>query len=139
MINIIFDECISSKMIAKINDIVQYHPSFSDTKIHHLQDYYRKGIKDHQWIPQLNKDWIIVTTDRGIKSKKDEKLPLICIQKKIKHVLISKGLHSRKQFYKAVAILYCWDEILNIKNQSLYLSYKLKLRDLKPKLEPYKK
>src|ERR1035437_575211 len=135
MINIIFDECISKKLIRKVKEIIDHHPEKA-VSIHHLQDYYKQGVRDIEWISKLDKGWLVITSDRGINSPKEDKLPLICKQKGVSCVIMSQGYYKRKQFYKAVAILYFWDEIIDIFSQPAGSQYRLRLTTkLKPHLE----
>ena len=82
----------------------------------------------------LYKDWLVITADRGVYSKQEDKLPLICKQLGIKLILISAGIHKRKQFYKALAILYCWDDILKLVDEQPGVQYCLRLTTY---LKPY--
>jgi len=60
----------------------------------HLTDYLQRSDDDAEWLPLLeeDKDWIVITADRGKDSKK-EKLPKLCSQLKITHVSMTYGFH----------------------------------------------
>ena len=45
MVNIFFDDCISSKMVNKIKEIIQFHPE-KEVTIHCLKDYFAHETKD---------------------------------------------------------------------------------------------
>jgi hypothetical protein len=77
-----------------------------------------------------------MTADWGTKSGKNEKLPKICRDLNYRCVIMSKKLHNRKQFYKVVAILYCWDDILGLLEEPPGVQYILRqTQNFKPYLE----
>ena len=133
MVNVLFDDCISNKIVSSIGEIIKYHPT--EVSIHCLRDYFSEGTKDPLWLSKIDKDWLIITSDRGSHSKKDEKLPLICKQKLITCIIITPKLHDKKQFYKAMAILSCWDKIISLANGPSGNQYRLGLHNMIPRLE----
>jgi hypothetical protein len=109
----LFDECLSRPVVE--NDLVRSLRLFgSGAEVAHLITKFGEGAKDLVWIPEVAKErgWIIITADQGIHSKKSEKLPKICRAYGVTHVMISRGLHKRTMFYKALAISSVWGKLL---------------------------
>lgn len=71
-------------------------------ELHHIIDKFFSGDKDENWIPQLASDgnWIVFTADAGKKSKDGFKLPDICAENHVTHVLLSGKLHHMKSIDK---------------------------------------
>jgi len=104
-----FDECCSKKLARKIKDI--YDECYPKLETKHLSEFCSTGTDDQDWLARLEKDWIVLTADRGRDSRK-QKLPTICGRLGITHismtpVLLNAGYRAQKQ-----ALLSCWPEIL---------------------------
>ncbi len=67
-------------------------------ELNHIVDKFRSGDKDEIWIPRLANDgnWIVFTADAGKKSKDGFKLPDLCAENHITHVILSGKLHQLK-------------------------------------------
>jgi hypothetical protein len=109
-----FDECLSRPVVE--NDLIRSLRLFgSQAEVAHLLTKFGcGGVQDRVWVPVLAKEtsWIVVTADQGKQSKKSEKLPLICRAYGVTHVMLSRGLHKRNMFYKALAIESLWEKLL---------------------------
>ncbi len=72
------------------------------------------GTPDSKWVPEISKQggWVVITGDRGKKSKVEDKLPLICRSQFVTHVMFSGGLNKRPAYYKGVAIATRLPELL---------------------------
>ena len=107
---VLVDENIGIPLIKALSNILQFHPSKPYLKS--LLEYFKSGTQDPEWIQEIAEDdWIIVTSDRGRKSG-GNKLPLLCREQHVTHILISGKLHNSPQFEKIKAIINCWDEIV---------------------------
>jgi hypothetical protein len=80
-------------------------------------------------VPALarEKGWIVITADQGIKSKKSEKLPLICRAFGVTHVMLSRGLHKRNMFYKALAISTYWEKLHALADEPCGAGYRISM------------
>ncbi|MCC6123349.1 MAG: hypothetical protein IT426_00130 [Pirellulales bacterium] len=108
-IRFFFDECISHLIVEQqIRDSLQLYGA--DAEVAHLFSKFPSGTPDSQWIPELSKEggWIVISADRGINSRAGEKLPIICHEFNLTHVMLSRGLHKRTMYYKALAIESSW-------------------------------
>jgi hypothetical protein len=101
----------------------------------HISEFCGTGKDDEDWIPLLEreKDWIVLTCDRGRDAKK-AKLPLICARLGITHIsmtptLVHAGYKAHKQ-----ALLCMWPEILKTqhlpKGTKVSLGYRMINRGL---------
>jgi hypothetical protein len=110
----LFDECISQPAMDKLKKLVSGEPHFE-----HLCSRFTSGIADNEWIPQLAQEggWTVITADRARRgSQQGGKLPSLCDQFGITHVLISSTLHQRKSDEKVAALVLVWPEILQLSN-----------------------
>jgi len=112
-IKLVFDECCSPRLPLKIKEV--YSEDFPGIETKHLTDIFKAGDDDSRWLPLLEqqKDWIVITADRG-KDSKRPKLPIICERLKITHisltpVLVHAGYSAHKQ-----ALLSSWPDISKI-------------------------
>jgi hypothetical protein len=108
-IKLLFDECLGKPLLEDIKQLL----SWDEPKpvINHILDYFKSGICDSEWIPQVaDGGWIIITSDRGKNSNRN-KLPGICLHYKITHILLSVSVLKLKQNQKANAIISVWEDI----------------------------
>ena len=100
-VKFMFDECLGEPMMEKLRQIVPGTRHFA-----HVVSYFRRGVTDDVWIPELAKEggWVIVSGDRGRGSAKGGKLPLLCMQYKITHVLLSATLQNKKAHERLAAL-----------------------------------
>lgn len=67
---------------------------------------------DRDFLPQLAEEgWVVVSADRGKNSAKSDRLPLICVELRITHVLFSRGAHKLTTFGKYRAIIDNWEDL----------------------------
>jgi hypothetical protein len=79
--------------------------------IRHLLDFFTAGTSDAVWVPKIaSEGWVVLTADRG-KSSSKNKLPGICEQFKVTHILMGSSILHLKQNQKAHAIISVWEEI----------------------------
>lgn len=58
-------------------------------------------------------EWVVITADRGVNSRRSQKLPLICRQYKIRHILFSGTLLSRGTLHHKQALVSVWLDIID--------------------------
>ncbi|NQT37489.1 MAG: hypothetical protein HQ581_08375 [Planctomycetes bacterium] len=115
----LFDECaLSACAVATLAQLLEFaSPDSSATVQHKLKFHdHGEGIWDEVWIPEAAKEgWIVISADRGKKGgrKKGEKLPRVCRDFQVTHVLMSGGMMKRKQFDKILSILSVWYPLLD--------------------------
>jgi hypothetical protein len=69
---------------------------------------------DEVWVTKLTSSGhVVISGDRGTHSKPFERLPRICKEHKITHILLSDGMHHKASgFERARAIIVLWHEIV---------------------------
>jgi hypothetical protein len=112
-LRLFFDECCSKRLTQKLAEL--YAEDYPGLEIKHLADFFRAGDDDSKWLPLLeqDKEWIVITTDRG-KDPKKPKLPVICAELGITHVIFTTGL--LRNGYKAhkQALLCVWPQMVRM-------------------------
>ena len=103
-----FDECLSEAAMEGLDKITPKPHIFA-----HVISHFKSGIHDDVWIPKLGEDggWVVISADRGKGSSKGGKLPELCKEHKVTHVLLSGKLHQKKSHEKISAIGLLWGEI----------------------------
>jgi hypothetical protein len=108
-IKLLLDECLGWPLVESINSFLSW--DLPPPTIRHLFSYFKAGTCDSVWIPAVaDEGWIILTADRARKSSL-HKLPAICHQYKITHILMGPSILRLKQNQKAAAIVSVWDDI----------------------------
>jgi hypothetical protein len=108
-LKLLFDECLGKPLLKDIAALLSWENP--PPTIHHLLDYFSSRTHDDIWIPKVvDGGWVIITSDQGKQSNR-AKLPQICLEYKITHILMSSSLLHRKQNQKANAIVAAWEEI----------------------------
>jgi len=85
-----FDECIGKPVMEQLRQAVDPVARFI-----HVCDEFKSGALDNDWIPQIASrgGHVVITSDGGQHSKRTEKLPLICAEYGVTHVVMSGTLH----------------------------------------------
>ena len=107
----------------------------SDVPFVHIIDYFSQGEKDENWIPKLSAEggWVVITADGGKQSKRGQKLPDLCWEYGITHVVLSSTLHSRKSHEKVGILTTFWNEIELLHEALAGSHYRLRFKPLKGK------
>ena len=116
-LKLLFDENFGEPLVHALADFMaKYH---EPVEICHLFVHVPDGTPDEIWIPRIKGvGWTVVSTDRGRRCG-GRKLPDICFENQVKHILLSGMLHNAKHFEKIRAIVSAWSEIvLSIRSQS---------------------
>jgi PIN like domain len=124
----LFDECIGKPLMESILGLVM-----TDAEFVHITDYFSQGVKDPDWIPRLAAEggWVVISADAGKQSKKGDKLPELCWEFGITHVLLSTKLHLRSSAVKASAIASMWNQIEPLTKATPGSRYLLRYKETK--------
>ena len=79
-----------------------------------MVEYFDKGDDDEDWLPILenhNSKWIVVTADRGRDPKKP-KLPFICEELGVTHIMMTPTLKDAGYVAQKQALLTVWPQIV---------------------------
>ena len=131
--NLLFDENFGKPIVEALARLMAFHPD--RPRVEHLINFERReGAKDEEWIPKAAEgDWVIVTCDRGAHGA--SKLPRICRQYKVTHVLLVGRLVHRQQFERIRAILVVWPGLIMATDKPPGSRFKLKATAGHPVLE----
>jgi hypothetical protein len=101
----LFDECVSKPAMDKWNEY--FRGTFYRVEGKHVYDFQFSGIHDEVWIPSIAADgYIIITADGGRNGrKKGEKLPRLCVQFGITHVVMTPSIHHKRVIEKTSILI----------------------------------
>lgn len=104
----LFDECLGRPLMLGLREVL-----LSDAEFVHLIDKFTSGVKDKVWLPQVAKegDWIVITGDSGKGSRNGGKLPALCVEYAVTHVMFNTKLQQQKSATKAAALAAVWPQI----------------------------
>ncbi|MHB1421905.1 MAG: PIN-like domain-containing protein [Gemmataceae bacterium] len=116
-LRLLFDECVGKPIL----DAVATYLAASEQKpdLSHVLDFQQQGIFDETWIPRIAAEgWIVITADRGKRGgrSKGEKLPFVCQQFGVTHILLSARVHEKTTFEKVRLLLQVWSEVADLVN-----------------------
>jgi hypothetical protein len=99
----------------------------------HLTDRFERGELDSVWVPLIAQQgrWIVITADNAKKNNKGGKLPRLCSEFKVTHVLLSGALHQKTTAEKRDAILLMWGRIAKLDGETPGTRFKLKYKSKK--------
>ncbi len=123
-IKLMLDECLGRPIVLAMNEWL----SWENPKpiINHLTNYFIPGTPDQDWIPEVkDQGWIIVSQDKGSKGR--NKLPQICSESKITHIILTKAVGRLKQVQKANAIFSLWEDIKKCYSHPSGTRFRLKM------------
>lgn len=108
-LKLLFDENFGKPFVDKLAPLLGEFPETPVIK--HVLDYFQSGSSDAEWIPQVaREDFIVISFDRG-RRYGGPKLPQICAEYGVTHVLVSGKLNQRKQADKIRAIMEVWTDL----------------------------
>jgi len=127
-LKLLFDECVGKAVLPKIAELLAISEKQPD--LAHVLQFQEQGVHDKEWIPLIAEEgWIVVTADRGKRGKKSkgEKLPLVCRQFGVTHVMLSSSIHHKSNFDKIRILLEVWPEIMDLVKAPRGSGYLLRL------------
>jgi hypothetical protein len=111
VIRVFFDENFGRPTVQSLEGLLKNSLN-PPAEIAHILDFYEQGTPDNQWLPKLAEEgWIVISADRAKRSG-GPKLPYLCAQFGITHILLSGRIHKQPQFEKAVSVASVWNEIV---------------------------
>lgn len=114
-LRLLFDECVGTPTLGLLKSVLATAPE--KPCLRHILEFQSQGVHDEVWLPRISKDgWIIVTADRGRQGRtgKGEKLPVLCRQYDVTHVMLSKTIHHWNSFQKFRCIMAVWTDIARL-------------------------
>ena len=112
-LKLFFDECCSPRLPRELRDF--YQRDYPGLQIRHLMEDWTAGTPDSQWLDALRQDpsWIVITKDAG-KNSAQEKLPLICREWGITHIVFTAGIISKGFVTQKNAIAGVWEQLFQL-------------------------
>lgn len=129
----LFDENFGRPAVALIAQVVGANNPDDDSSplVKHIFDLHDPGTKDSDWIPKLaDEEWIVITGDRGRSG--GDKLPDLCVQHKVTHVLLGAKVHHRTSQQKVMTIVSVWGLLLKLPDATPGSRYSLVAVSSKP-------
>lgn len=114
MKKLVFDATFGEAWVHHLCAVFRHHPRPQPT-IMHLWELASEEEKDDEvWVAKLTSmGHVVISGDRGTHSVLEARLPLICKEHKITHILLSDGMHHKASgFERARAIIVLWHEIV---------------------------
>lgn len=106
---LLFDENFGRPLVEALGRLIKF--SREEVEVRHIIELRHGGRKDDEWVPEVaGGDWLVLTCDRG--KSAGPKLPQLCREAGLSHVLVSGGLHNSPQFEKARAVLAVWPALV---------------------------
>ena len=109
-LKLLFDECCSRKLP---RDLLAVHQrDYPTLQVRHLMDDWTPGTPDSQWLEplRLDRSWIVITKDAG-RNSAPEKLPLICREWGITHLVFTHGIISKGFTTQKLALSAIWEQL----------------------------
>jgi hypothetical protein len=109
-LRLLFDECCSKRLPRELFEF--YRIDHPDMVLRHLMENFAPGTPDPDWLAPLREDrtWIVITKDAGVKSP-DHKLPLICREWGITHVVFTGGIIGGGYAVQKQALAAVWPQL----------------------------
>jgi len=122
VIRLLFDENMGRNVVRALNGILQLdrdHP----VEVLHLLDFVDPGEADHVWLMKLAElKPIVITRDKG---RKHPRLPNICAELDVTHIICTPGMQRVSSFELARAVVHLWPEIVTIASEVPGSRYRL--------------
>lgn len=123
---ILFDECLGAPMVEQLGKMLDL--ASSNVQLEHAVKMGFGATSDAEWIPQIARGgWVIVSGDRGMHSRKADRLPAICAHYRVTHVLLSPGINKGTGLFKLQAIMSVWSDLVEACNAPPGTGYSLRL------------
>ena len=136
---LLFDENFGGPIVDALKRLVHFQRE--PPEVRGIREFVSSGTHDEEWVQKLaNEGWIVVSADRG-KQCGGAKLPQVCAEHGVTHVLLSNSVHELPQFEKMRAILSVWDQLCQLVTADKGTRYRLRFNPDRTKalLEPFPK
>lgn len=123
---LIFDECLGRNVIPHLLPLVS-----NDVEICHMSTRFPYGTLDPNWVPVLGIEggWVVVTADNGKNSNLGNKLPDLCAEHKVTHIILSSKLHDKKSREKISWIAAAWTHVETVFGSPAGSRFQMRLND----------
>jgi hypothetical protein len=95
-VKLVFDNTFGQPWVVNLRGIFYSHPRPRPTILHQGEIFGEEEKDDPVWIPKLMRlGCVIVSADRGKHSTLPSRLPRICKECRVTHILLSDGMHIK--------------------------------------------
>ena len=109
-IKILFDENFGEPLVSALAVFLDWYEE--SVEIRHLFKFAKASEKDEVWVPRIAPGgWTVISTDRA-KRCGGKRLPDLCREYAVTHILLSASIHEAKQFEKMRAFIAVWPRII---------------------------
>jgi hypothetical protein len=103
----LFDENIPAGIVIRLRNTAD----LPGEKVH-ITELGHGGAQDSEWIPRIAQEgWTVISGDRG---KRRPKLPQLCVQHQVTHVVLGASVHGMRIEEKLQAFVSVWEELVQI-------------------------
>jgi hypothetical protein len=121
------DECVPAIVGDRLITFLGDRPERPSAR--HLLTAFPRGTPDRQWLEVVKASgWLLVTADRG-KSNRGEKLPRLCLEMGVIHIVFSATLHARPANDRALALAAVWLDIVDVWQNRIGCGHVVRVRD----------
>jgi hypothetical protein len=111
-LKLLFDENMSRPLVEALAVFLSRSPH--PTHVEHYLQQFPSGASDQDWIPAAkNNGFCIVSADRG-KRYGGDKLPLICRDCGVTHILYSRSAEVLRQWEKLRGVVVVWPRLIQL-------------------------
>ncbi|MBN2447217.1 MAG: hypothetical protein JXO22_10850 [Phycisphaerae bacterium] len=123
---LLFDENFGKPIVRALGELLKW--SNLEIEVTHLIDFEgRAGSRDDTWVPKLQEqDYMVITADKGRRGG-GPKLPRICKEFGIRHVVLVGKLVHRTMFERVRALLVVWPSLIRVDDAPRGTTFRLKL------------
>lgn len=116
-VKFLFDECaLGVPALAAIRNVLKFNPQTAE--LDHVISRFGAGAKDDDWIPTAAiEGWIVVTADSGRHKSRGGKLPLLCEQFGVTHIVMSTAVNKLSSFGRQRAIIDNWEAMVGVADE----------------------
>jgi hypothetical protein len=112
----LFDECLGKPIVEPLARLISMGKG-EKPGVAHILDFTGMGTRDEDWIPRIARDgWTVITQDGGRTPNKlrGKKLPRLCAEYAVTHVILSPAICQRYAFEKFLTVLSVWYQLIDM-------------------------
>ena len=114
-------------MMAELREATNETATFT-----HILDLYDQGKEDREWIPQCASEggWVIISGDRAKNNNAGGKLPALCREQGVTHIILGARAHQLRVAEKLSLFQLMWPQIAEARNAKPGTRFKLQFKQL---------
>lgn len=135
---LLFDENFGRPAVDRLCEFLRIdNEDENSPEVRHIFDFQESGALDEEWIPKMAQEqWVILTADRGKKPSKGGKLPRLCSEFGVTHVLMTGTVHQRSLHEKIQTIVHVWGDLIRLYLEPPGSRFQLEAALIPPNIAP---